>query len=45
MGKMRNTYKILIRKPDGKSTWKARRKLKVILKWMLGKQSDKAWTR
>jgi len=37
-GEMRNAYKILIGKPEGKTAFgKPRRSWKIILEWILGK--------
>jgi hypothetical protein len=45
MREMRNAYRILVGKPEGKRPlarpW---RRWKVILKWIRGKQGGKVWT-
>jgi hypothetical protein len=41
MGEMRNVYKILIEKPDGKRP--LTRPRRIILKWILGKYGLRVW--
>jgi hypothetical protein len=45
MGKMRNSYKILVRKSEGKKQLvRFRHRWEIRLKWISGKQSGNLWT-
>jgi len=45
MREMRNMYKILFGKPEGKRQFgRCRRRWEIILEWILKKQVERAWT-
>jgi hypothetical protein len=45
MGEMRNVYKILFRKSEGKRPLgRPRHRWRILLEWILGNQGDKLWT-
>jgi hypothetical protein len=42
---MKNAYKVLVVKPEGKRPLeRPRRRWEIILEWILGKQGGKVWT-
>jgi len=45
MGEVRNAYKILVGKAEGKKrpSRRPRRRWEITLEWILGKQGEKVW--